>query len=88
MLAIEFETYVKGGVIKIPEKYKGKLAKHIKVIALMDEQLAGNDVVQYSDNYIEKHWREMLAQGLAHYGDSYYKSEQYMLDRGKEGVEK
>jgi len=88
MLAIEFEADVHDGVIEIPEKYKDKLPQHIKVIALMDEAPEKEAVVEYSDEYIEAHWREMIAQGLSHYDASYYKSEQYMLDRGKEGMEK
>ncbi|MBL4759584.1 MAG: hypothetical protein JKY80_01855 [Mariprofundaceae bacterium] len=88
MLAIEFEADFHNGVIEVPEEYKGKLAKHIKVIALMDEPLEKETVVQYSDEYIEENWHDMIAQALSHYDYEYYKSEQYMLDRGRQGAEK
>jgi len=88
MLAVEFEADIHHGVIEIPEEYRGKLGKHIKVIALMDDVAEQNGSVQYSNEYLEKHWRELIVLGLSHYDDSYYKSEQYMLDRGKQGAEK
>ena len=37
MQAIEFETKIENGVIKIPENYKINLDKEIKVIILYDE---------------------------------------------------
>ena len=43
--------------------------------------LKKNDPIQYSDEYIDRHWQELIHQGLLHYG-YYYKSEQYYLDRG------
>jgi len=89
MLAIEFEADIHDGVIEIPKRYRNQLGQHIRVIALTDEKIeAEKDSVQYSDAYIEKHWRELIVQGLSDYDESYFKSEQYMLDRGKEGMEK
>ncbi|MBL1353729.1 MAG: hypothetical protein COA61_010460 [Zetaproteobacteria bacterium] len=88
MLTIKFEVDVNDGVIEIPEKYKEKLTRHIKVIALVDKAPTQEAMVQYSDEYIEKNWRDMIAQSLSHYDHAYYKSDQYMLDRGRQGAEK
>jgi len=37
MQAIEFQATIRDGVIKIPDRYHVKTAKHAKVIVLMEE---------------------------------------------------
>ena len=86
MFAVEFEADIHDGKIEIPVKYRKQLGKHIKLIALTDEK--AEKTIQYSDEYIEEHWQELIHQGLSNYEVGYYKSEQYYLDRGKEGMEK
>jgi len=86
MLRVEFEADVHNGKIEIPAKYRKQLGKHIKLIALTNEK--AEETIQYSDEYIEEHWQKLIHQGLSHYDGGYYKSEQYYLDRGKEGMEK
>jgi hypothetical protein len=68
MYAIEFEADVKDGMIKIPSQYKELNSKHIKVIALLDdlemtkplEKTQGGQMRQFSDAYINEHWRELI----------------------------
>ncbi len=38
MHAIEFQATIQDGVIKVPPSYHAQLAKHAKVIVLMDEE--------------------------------------------------
>jgi len=85
MLKINFEADIHDdGVVEIPEKYRKQLfGKHIKLVALVDDEKSDKNEAKFSDEYIEKHWSEMIQQGLSHYNDDYYKSEQYYLDRGK-----
>jgi len=84
MFAVEFEADIHDGKIEIPVKCRKQLGKHIKLIALTDEKV--EETIQYSDEYIEEHWQELIHQGLLHYEDNYYKSEQYYLDRGVVGL--
>ena len=68
MYAIEFEADVQNGMIKIPSQYKEFYAKHIKVIALLDdletikplEKTPTKEPLEYSDEYIKEHWRELI----------------------------
>ena len=38
MYAVEFETYVTGNVIYLPQKYEGLSGKKLRVIALIEEE--------------------------------------------------
>lgn len=38
MYAVEFQTTIKNGMIEIPEVYRGRLHRHVRVI-LLDEEL-------------------------------------------------
>jgi len=58
MFAVEFEADVHDGKVEIPAKYRKQLGQHIKLIALTDEK--AEETIQYSDEYIEEHWREMI----------------------------
>jgi len=60
MSAIEFKADIHDGVIEIPKEYRGKLGDHVKVIALINDAVEESDPVQYSDEYLEKHWRELI----------------------------
>jgi len=78
MYTIEFEADVENGMIKIPAQYKELNVKHIKVIALLEnsgtkkllENKQDEENSQYSDEYIEEHWRELMMIGLSTYDDS------------------
>ena len=37
---------------------------------------------QFTDEYINEHWRELMMTGLSNYDEAYYKSYQYKEDRG------
>jgi hypothetical protein len=41
-----------------------------------------------ADEYIEENWEKILSKSLENYDESYYKSDQYKLDRGKYLMEK
>lgn len=41
MHAVEFESQVEGGMIRIPERYRNTVGSRVKVIVLMDEYSAG-----------------------------------------------
>lgn len=41
-----------------------------------------------TDEYIENNWETILSEALVNYDESYYKSEQYKLDRGEYLIEK
>ena len=43
---------------------------------------------EYSDEYIEKNWKSLVSKGLSLYDESYYKSEQYKIDRANYLMEK
>ncbi len=88
MYAIEFEADVQDGIIKIPAQYKELYTKHIKVIALLENSETIEEKPQYSDEYIEEHWRELVTTGLSSYDEDYYKSDQYKKDRGAYLMEK
>jgi len=90
MLKVKFEADVHNdGMLEIPNEYKKQLVgKHVKLVVVADEAGSKKEVSQFSDEYIEEHWQDLIQQGLSHFDDSYYKSEQYYLDRGKEGMEK
>ncbi len=47
MRAIEFETYVKDGLIKIPEEYDRLNNKKIKVIFLSEEENSSEDFIDF-----------------------------------------
>ena len=73
MYAIEFEADVQDGMIKIPSQYKELNSKHVKIIALLDdsetiksvEKKQGEEKRQFSDEYINEHWRELIMTGLS-----------------------
>ncbi len=53
----------KNGMIKIPSRYKLLNSKHIKVVAEIDDSETNNQLEKkphYSNEYIEKHWRELI----------------------------
>lgn len=52
----------------------------------IDRSAQSNEL--YSDEYIEKNWKELVSKGLSSCNDEYYKSEQYKLDRGSYLMEK
>ena len=90
MYAIEFESDIKDGVIKLPNQYQELNSKHVKIIALLyDSQMTrtlelkqSTENRQFTDEYINDHWRELIMTGLSGYEESYYKSDQYKEDRG------
>ena len=86
MLAIEFKADFENGVIKVPEEYQSQLCKHLKVIALMDEDFEKESVVQYSDEYLEEHWRELIV--TANMGDDFEKSDVLQEERASFLMEK
>jgi len=47
MEAFEFHTTAKDGIIKIPEKYKKRLTKNIKVIVLTDDSAKESDTESF-----------------------------------------
>ncbi len=53
-----------------------------------DSEEVYREEIEYSDEYIEKHWREILSKGLGKLNHNYYKSDQYMYDRGEYLAEK
>lgn len=56
MQAIEFETYIKNGVIEIPERYKDFNEKKIKVIIMAEEDkpLSKDKIDRYLES-VEKY---------------------------------
>ncbi|NIM12313.1 MAG: hypothetical protein GTO45_09385 [Candidatus Aminicenantes bacterium] len=42
MVAVEFETYAKNGIIKIPEKYREFMDGELKIIMLKQDEIAGS----------------------------------------------
>ena len=94
MYAIEFEADIQNGVIKIPSQYKELDSKHVKVIVLLDDSEKPLEIKQseekrqFTDEYINDHWRELIMTGLSRYDESYYKSDQYKEDRGNYLMEK
>lgn len=66
MYAIEFEADVRDGMIKIPSQYQGIEARHVKVIALLEDSAANEPAVAqekpnfFADGYIDQHWRELI----------------------------
>ena len=42
MVAVEFETYAKNGIIKVPEKYKDFMDGELKIIMLKQDEIAGS----------------------------------------------
>ncbi|MFI3186263.1 MAG: hypothetical protein QX198_09825 [Methylococcaceae bacterium] len=91
MYAIEFEADVHNGMIKIPSQYKELNSKHVKIIALFDDSETFNPIKenrQFTDEYINEHWRELIITGLSNYNEDYYKIDQYKEDRGAYLMEK
>ena len=91
MYAIEFEADVQNGMIKIPSQYMELNSKHLKIIALLDDSEIIKPIEenrQFTDEYINEHWREILMTGLISYEEAYYKSDQYKEDRGNYLMEK
>lgn len=68
MYAIEFEADIQNGMIKIPSQYKELNSKHVKIIALLDdseiikplEKTQGEEKRQFSHEYINNNWRELI----------------------------
>lgn len=46
MEAIEFKAKIKNGVIQIPEKYKNKIGKSVKVIVMSENITKQNDIIE------------------------------------------
>ncbi len=91
MYAIEFEADIHNGMIKIPSEYKNLNSKHLKIIALLDDSEIIKPIeenLQFTDEYINEHWRELIMTGLSDYDEAYYKSDQYKEDRGSYLMEK
>ena len=53
------------------------------VEVIQESQTNPTEKIEYSDEYIEKNWREIVSNALSSYDEDYYKSEQYKLDRGE-----
>lgn len=49
MYAIEFETDIQNGVVKIPEQYQSLTNKHARVVILLDDEGRGNTEAQQDD---------------------------------------
>ncbi len=68
MHTIVFEADMQDGMIKIPSRYKSLKLKNIKVTALLDDiemakpdgNLQAEKSRQFSDEYIDNHWRELI----------------------------
>ena len=70
--------------MKIPSQYKELESKHLRIIALLDDSEMNKPMQenkQFTDEYINDHWRELLMTGLSSYDKAYYKSDQYKEDR-------
>lgn len=93
MQAFEFEVDSVDDVVRIPHEYAYLFNKHIKFIAMLDEnktreQPQHNIKSPLTDEYIKNNWRKLLQEGFRNYDESYYKSEQYKIDRGAKLMEK
>jgi len=84
MFAVEFEADIQDGKIEIPAEYRKQLGKHVKLIALTNEK--AEETIQYSDEYIEKHWREMII--TARMGSDFESSDELRRQREDYLVEK
>jgi len=62
MLKVKFEADIHDdGMLEIPDEYKSQLVgKHVKLVVVADEAMPEKESSQFSDEYIEKHWREMI----------------------------
>ena len=56
------------------------------IVKKINVEDADKDVL--SDEYIEENWEKILSKSLENYDESYYKSDQYKLDRGEYLMEK
>jgi len=45
MIAIEFQTTVKNGVIEVPEEYRDQLSEAVRVIILTPEKTTGTGMI-------------------------------------------
>ncbi len=85
MDAIEFEADVQNGLIKISSQYKELDFKHLKIITLLDDSETikpMHENKQFTDEYINDHWSELLMTGLSNYDEAYYKRHQYKEGSG------
>lgn len=48
MNAFEFKTVIEDGVIKVPDEYKNKLSRNVKVIILMEEKIEDAEFSDFS----------------------------------------
>jgi len=75
------EAIKKGDGYFIPLKGKKEKIK-LKIEFIEDD----DEKVEFSDEYIEKHWKELI---MTTTDDSeYYKSEEYKIDRAKDWEER
>jgi len=61
---------------KLLETLKNFKEDEIK-IKILDQQVTE----KYTDEYIEKNWKELISKGLSNYKEDYYKTEEYKIDR-------
>jgi hypothetical protein len=65
--------------------------EHLKsegVIIIEPPATNSNTAIDYTDEYIAGHWRDLIITGLANYDGEYYKSDRYKEDRGAYLMEK
>mgnify|MGYP000944521818 CR=1 FL=1 len=64
--------------------------EHLKIdgVEIIPEKQIIKDHFNYTDEYIEENWREIVSDALSSFDEDYYKSEQYKLDRGEYLMEK
>jgi len=95
MYSIKFKADVHNGTIKIPQEYSDLESKHIEVVVMVKE--SQNEIEQsvqnserqiFSDEYLLQNWQELVSIGLSKFNESYYKSDQYIFDRGASLAEK
>ena len=46
MKAIEFQTRVENGAIRIPEKYKGQLTGNVRVVIMIEDRPAESSIIK------------------------------------------
>jgi hypothetical protein len=85
MYAVKFEADVHNGMIAIPEEYKNLESQHLQITAIVANNTTSpkEDAIEYSDEYIEKNWREIISKALENYDLNYENSFQYKLDRAE-----
>lgn len=46
MIAVEFQTLINNGMIKLPDKYCGRLTGTVRVIVLIEDTVSENDKIE------------------------------------------